>query len=583
MKGPSLPAPRFATLVEAMENASGHPSGLTFVDLRERERVFSWTHLRHSALRIAAGLLNRGVEPGDRVALVMRTSPEFVSVFFGALSIGAVPVPLYPPVRLGRLDEYRAATVRMLKLSEAQVVVADRDIRMLIGEAIAAAGPRLGCCSPGVLRESGEIRSPIRSDSDSLALIQFSSGSTVDPKPVALSHRNILSHLMALEQIVRPRNRDRGVSWLPLYHDMGLIGCLLLAVHVPGPLVLISPEHFLAKPSLWLRALSRHKGTMSVAPNFAYSYCAQRIRGDELSTLDLSSWRLALCGAEPVSAKSLRNFASHFASTGFRADSLRPVYGLSEATLAVTAPEQGGIIGLEVDRIALARSGKAEPGDHEIVSVGVPIAGTEVEVRDSGGRVSPDGRLGRIYVRGPSVMTGYFRKAGLALKVIDAAGWLDTGDLGFIKDARLFIHGRAKDVVIVNGANHSAQEFEECVNDLAGVRPGCSVALGVPLEPGGSEALLILAEKGSQPSPGLAPRIVQRIASQTGVVPGRVELLEPGTLPRTSSGKMRRAEALRRWLAGELTAPKRISAFQIAKVLARGAVALRRAEPSDDL
>ena len=267
----------------------------------------------------------------------------------------------------------------------------------------------LGCLDAAELLKGGSPGRARLPDPAELGLIQFSSGSTVDPKPVALTHGALQAMVDALVEVTRPeRTRDALVSWLPLYHDMGLIGGLLSAATYPGPLVLIAPEHFLARPALWPRALARHRGTLSPAPNFGYAYAAERVRPSDLLGLSLRGWRLALNGAEPVSGEVMRRFASAFAPQGFDPKALLPVYGLSEAALAVTFALPGiGPRGCKVDPVRLARDGEVEPGGREVMSVGRPIAGVEVALRGSSEEELGEGKLGRIWVRGPALMRGY--------------------------------------------------------------------------------------------------------------------------------------------------------------------------------
>ena len=547
MKGPPLPAVRHATLGDALDTAARSRHGLVFVDLRERERRVPWSEILAEAARGATALVAAGVRPGDRVALVLRTSPEFVTMFFAALLARAIPVPLYPPVRLGRLDEYHAQLARMLQRVGARMVVSESMIRGFLGRAIEQARPPLGCRNAAELSASRATR--VAASPDDIAFIQFSSGSTVDPKPVALSHRNLGAQLAALESLLLPDAPPIGVSWLPLYHDMGLIGCLLLAVYHPGTLVLLAPEHFITRPALWLRAIARHRAGISPAPNFAYALCARRVRNEELAGLDLSCWRHALDGAEPIAVSAARRFCERFARVGFDPGALQPVYGLSEAALAVTFTKCGR-------ELRIARRGA-----REIASVGRPVPGMELVLRE-----------GRVFVRGASVMTEYFGDPEATARAI-VDGWLDTGDLGFVREGELYISGRAKDVVIVRGANHSAQEFEECLDGIDGVRAGCAVALGFVPPDGDGEELLILAEHtGSADAAAIRAAILER----TGVRAHTVALLEPGTLPRTSSGKLRRGEALRRFCDGSLAPPRRMGAFALARELVRSAWAYAR-------
>jgi acyl-CoA synthetase (AMP-forming)/AMP-acid ligase II len=317
------------TLPELLERAARHGDvGLRLVDAAERAGFHPWPLVRNRALDACGRLQARGVSAGDRVALVLPTSIEFFDAFFGVLLAGAVPVPLYPPVRLGRLDEYAARTARMLELVRATVVVTDRRVRRLLGQAVASARPRLGCVALDELPDA--TPRPQNVGPDDLALVQFSSGTTVDPKPVALSHRAVVAQTLRLKEFwPQPEGRtmDSGVSWLPLYHDMGLIGCVLPALEHPGTLTLIPPELFVARPVVWLRAISRYRATISPAPNFAYGLCLDKIEDGELEGVDLSCWRIALNGAEPVAPRVLRGFCERFARWGFSPAAMTPVTG----------------------------------------------------------------------------------------------------------------------------------------------------------------------------------------------------------------------------------------------------------------
>jgi acyl-CoA synthetase (AMP-forming)/AMP-acid ligase II len=400
---------------------------------------------------------------------------------------------------------------------------------------------------------------------------------------VALTHAALCAQVDALTALVAPTAADVLVSWLPLYHDMGLIGCLLGATGYPGPLVLLPPEHFLARPALWLRALARHRGTISAAPHFAYAYAADRVSDAELEGLTLASWRVALDGAEPVTAPVLRRFGDRFARHGFDPGALMPVYGLSEAALAVTFTPGGRPPRTERLDPARLAAGEVAAGEREVVAVGRPLPGVSLEVRGPDGRVAPERRLGRIHVRGPSVMEGYLGDPAATARALDG-GWLDTGDLGFVADGELFVHGRAKDVVIVRGANHAPSELEAALEGVEGLRPGCAVAVGFVPPDGDGEELLLLAERRSEragrgavrDAPVLEEATRRAVLERTGVRAHTVRILAPGSLPRTSSGKLRRGEALRRFLDGTLAPPRRVTPLSLAGEVARSALAYAR-------
>ena len=577
MRGAPAIRPKHATLTEMLTAAAQTDVALFFVNRREQDQELPMARVRERAMSIAADLAARGVRAGDRVALVLPTCPEFVESLFGVLCAGAIPVPLYPPVRLGRLDEYHSRTAAMLRAVDAALVVTDERIRRFLGVPVQLAAPRLGCVTASSLGGADSLE--LAAATDDVALIQFSSGTTNDPKPVALTHANLLSNLAAIERFLRDEGAPNpvGVTWLPLYHDMGLIGNLLSAFYFPVPLVLLPPELFVAMPGAWLRAISRHRGTVTAAPNFAFGLCLKRIRDEELDGVDLSSWRVSLNGAEAVSAAVQRRFNERFARWGLRESALTPCYGMAEASLGVTFKPAGtSFLALGVDAEKLALDGVVEQGTKELVSVGRPLAGVEVEIRDAAGVSLPPGRVGHIFVRGPSVMAGYFARTDLTDQAIHD-GWLDTGDLGFTEGGELFVCGRHKDIIVVRGANHAPEEFEAALESLPGVRTGCTVAVGFVPAGEDDEALAMLVETTTDASSTLADEVASLVQQRTQIRPAHVELLAPGTLPRTSSGKLRRREARTQWLAGTLSPPKKVSAVRLLGAAAHGELRHARA------
>ncbi len=572
------------TLTELLARASDHGDvGLRLIDASERATWYPWPEVRARALAACGRFQERGIAPGDRVALVLPTSIEFFDAFFGVLLAGAIPVPLYPPVRLGRLQEYAARTTRMLELVRARMVVTDRRVGRLLGQAVAPARPTLGCVRLYDL-PSAQPR-PVAVAPDDLALVQFTSGTTVDPKPVALSHRAVVAQTVRLNRFwPQPGGRrvDSGVSWLPLYHDMGLIGCVFPALEHPGTLTLIPPEQFVAHPAVWLRTISRYRATISPAPNFAYGLCVDRVRDDELAGVDLSCWRVALNGAESVAPRVLRAFADRFAGWGFGAEAMTPVYGLSEAALAVTFSDLGASFEIgRFDREQLAGDGCAVEAAEgvEMVALGRPLPDFELRVVAEDGSDQDEGRVGRILVRGPSLMEGYLDQPEATAAVL-RDGWLDTGDLGFLHRGQLFLTGRAKDVLILRGRNHSPHEVEDAVGVVDGVRAGCAVAVSwLPEDDVGERLLLLVETRRGVPAEQferIAADCAAAVRAASGLDPDRVDVLPPGTLPRTSSGKLRRRESLRRWQAGELDPPDAVTPLRLAGAMARSSLALAR-------
>jgi acyl-CoA synthetase (AMP-forming)/AMP-acid ligase II len=574
---------RTDTVGELLERVSERSKvGLRFLDRAERATFFPWSEVWRRALKTSGRLHRAGIEPGDRVALIFPTSIDFIDAFFGTVLSGAVPVPFYPPVRLHRLEDYGARTARMLEAVSAKLVLADGRIRPILGSAVAAAEPPLGCRLLSELTP-GSDAAVSRSDEE-LALIQFSSGTTMDPKPAALSHRAVVAQAVALNGHW-PDTDDcthSGVSWLPLYHDMGLIGCVMTALERRAFMTLIPPELFLARPAMWLRAISTYGATISVAPNFAYGLCVAKIRDEQLESVDLSSWRVALCGAEPVVPRVLRRFIDRFEPYGLRAEALTPVYGLSEATLAVTFSDlDRPFVSRRFDHDLLSGEDRAEETREglELVSVGRPLDGVDVRVVNSDRSDQPPGLVGSVLVRGPSVMEGYFGRADATREVIED-GWLDTGDLGFFHRGELFLTGRKKDVLILRGRNHSPTEVEAAADEVEGVRTGCSVAVSWLPDGTDGEVLLLLVEVGRDAGGSDAGAIARdcrtAVRAATGLELDHVETLEPGTLPRTSSGKLRRAESLSLYLAGELLPPERMTPWRLAGAAVKGSMELAR-------
>ncbi len=582
-----------ATVNDYLLRAGGQTDGgLRFLDRSEQARWLAWGDLRRQALAVCTSLRALGIERGDRVALVFPTCEEFFAAFFGALLAGAVPVPLYPPVRLGRLQEYFARTARMLDAAGARLVLAEPRVKRFLGEAVAPVRPPLGCRTLGDLARvapAERLAEPVPVHGGDLALVQFSSGTTVAPKAVALSHRALVSQTETLNACWQDEGglRHSCASWLPLYHDMGLIGCVFPALARDATLTLLPPELFVARPALWLRAIARYRATISPAPNFGYSLCLGRIADAEMEGCDLSCWRTALNGAEPVAPSVLRAFAARFARWGFSPAALTPVYGLSEAALAVTFSPLGQPFRSRwFDREALAREGRArrvgargEGGGAEIVSVGGPLPGFRLAVRDDEGRDLAAGRVGRVWVQGPSLMDGYLGDPESTARTL-RDGWLDTGDLGFVDEGELYLTGRAKDVVILRGRNHSPADIEQAVDAVTGVRAGCAVAVSWLPEGASGEVLALFVERSRHATAGevgaLPDACREAVLGATGLAVERVEVLEPGTLPRTSSGKLRRAEALRLYLEGGLAPPAPVTVLRLAGAVMRSTMAYAR-------
>ncbi len=562
---------RTTTLVDALLVAAHQTPekvGARFLDRRGGGEEYSFGELSRRASNSATTLRRAGVSPGDRVVLVCPTEVGFYDAFFGTLMAGATPVPVYPPLRLGKLDEWVDRTAGLVERAGARAIIADRRTRRLLGRVHSASGKSARLVKLENL-PIGDAMPAAVPDPDDLALVQFSSGTTRDPAPVTLTHRQIIANIEAIVRQLPDEALEHGgcVSWLPLYHDMGLIGCVLTTLCCGETMTLIGPENFLARPRIWLEALSEYGGTVSPAPNFAYARCVEKIGPDDLDGLDLSKWVVAMNGAEPIAVDSMREFQQRFAPVGLRPEALSPVYGLAEAALAVTfSPFDRPFEATTFDRLELA-TGRAVPAETgvELPSLGRPLDGYDVKVCDDDGARVDEGTVGQVWVRGPSITKRYLDGEDPRVD-----GWFDTGDRGFLYEGELYVSGRAKDVVVVRGQNHCAHDLERACDDVAGVRPGCVVAVSHLDSTGEKVVMFVEAREQTQ---GLAEECRSRVNAQTGVKPDVVLVLEPGTLPRTSSGKLRRRASLEAHLAGELEAPARVGPLLIAREMARSALA----------
>lgn len=571
------------TLADALTRAADtHDEGLRLLDRQGNASWFSWHAVHRRAANAAGRLQAAGIAAGDRVALVYPTCPAFFDACFGILLAGAVPVPLYPPVRLGRLEEYHAATARMIVTAGARLVLADPFVRRVLGRTIELARPPFGCRALDDL-PAGDF-SPARPAESDLGLVQFSSGTTSEPHGAALTHEALVAQATMLNGFWPPTEgvRDEGLSWLPLYHDMGLIGGVFTALVRPGTLTVMPPEAFIAKPASWLQAISRHRATISPAPNFAYSLCVERVHDDEMQGVDLSSWRVALNGAEQAVPEVMRAFTRRFSRWGLPPAALTPVYGLSEASLAVTFSSLAQpFVSRRFDRelLTAAATARESADGREIASVGRPVPGVSIRIVDGGNRPLSEAHVGVVQCRGPSLMREYIGQPDATARVI-REGWLDTGDLGFVWNGDLFLTGRAKDMLLVRGRNHAPEDVEQVVESVPGIRRGCVIAATWMPEGEAGERLLVLAEAqrtldASRFEP-TARACREAVVAALGLHPDAVVILAPGTLPRTSSGKLRRQEACARHLGGTLTAPARVTRLSLAAAVARSSIAFLR-------
>jgi acyl-CoA synthetase (AMP-forming)/AMP-acid ligase II len=556
--------------------------GITLLPEREDGKAEhrSYRDLYAGALLAAANLRKKGLRFGDRVLIVLPTSFEFILSFFAVQMAGGIPVPSYPPPSLERVELALERLARITHEADASLCITNRALRTVLGSLVLLA-PGIRDLVIAEDLQSGRINEAARpkAQPSDLALLQFTSGSTSYPKGVALTHAAVVGNMHATGQASQFSRRDLAVSWLPLYHDMGLIATLLTCVYWRMPLVLMSPVSFLLNPVRWLRAITEYGATVSAAPNFAYGLCCKRISDEERQKLDLSTWRIAYNGAEPVSMATIAEFWKLYEPLGFRPTTMLPVYGLAESTVAVAFPKLGeGLRCDTVDRAHLA-SGRALPSKGKsavtLVGVGQPIPGHRVIVVDDRGQPVKDREVGHIVTRGPSLMQGYYGNEEATAKIL-RDGWLWTGDLGYFVDGYLFVTGRAKDLLIVRGKNYYAEDVEHVAERVLGARPGGTAAFGVYDEKKATDlAVLVCETKLAKPDERaqMVERIEEEIAERAGLRLDEIVLVVPGTIPRTSSGKRQRALCREMYLGGSLV-KKETGKLQLAAVFARSAAGL---------
>jgi fatty-acyl-CoA synthase len=542
--------------------AEAHPERVHILLRHEDggERPITYGDLWQGAQAAAAGLRRLGVDPGAAVALMLRTEPAFFEAFFGALMAGLVPVPIYPPFRRDRIEEYARRQTGILANAQARALVTFEE-GLPVGRLLRSLVPSISAVTTMPALAAAQVVPLPHASPEDAALIQYTSGSTGEPKGVLLSHANLLANIRGIGEAIAVRPDDVAVSWLPLYHDMGLIGCWLAALYFGVPLVLLSPLAFLARPARWLWALHAHRGTLSAAPNFAFDLCAQKVSDEEIRGLDLSSWRLALNGSEAVSAETIERFTRRFADYGLKPEALCPVYGLAEASVALTIPRLGTPPRIDhvgrgtFERMRLATPvDQADPAALRVVGCGRPLPAHEIRIVDQAGCAVGDRMEGCIEFRGPSVTAGYFRNPAATRDAIHD-GWMDSGDLGYVADEDLFVTGRRKDLIIKAGRNLYPQEVEEIVAAVPGIRRGCVAAFGVADPAIGTERLVVVAESREALAAGrarLEAAAQDRVVAALGIPADVVIIGLPGTVLKTSSGKIRRGATREAYLRGEL-------------------------------
>ena len=552
----------FATVGEALDYAAQGRRGLNFHDARGTlTRNYPFSELREDALGLARRFIALGIDPGDRIALIAETGPEFAAAFFGAVYAGAWPVPLPLPTSFGGGGAYVEQLKTQLSSCDPNLFLYPADLESFAGDAAQQLGLQARSWeSLGEIAPDADAELP-KASGDDIAYLQYSSGSTRFPHGVAVTHHALLDNLRAHGLGLEVVDTDRCVSWLPWYHDMGLVGCLLSPVANQLSVDYLKTEDFARRPLAWLDLITRNPGTtLSYSPTFGYDICSRRMSSQTRAEdrFDLSRWRIAGNGADMIRPDVMQAFVDCFAPAGFKARAFCPSYGLAEATLAVSLMPPGEGIRLElVEEHELSgqpEDDAARPRRYRaIVNCGKPVNGMEVEIRGPDGALLPDRGIGKLYVRGASVMAGYFRDEEATRACLSDDQWLDTGDMGYLSSGYVFIVGRAKDMIIINGRNHWPQDIEWAVEQLPGFKAGDIAAFAIT-GPAGEETPAVLVhcrvtdpeERGR-----LRDDIRERVRAITGITPV-VELVPPRTLPRTSSGKLSRTKARNLYLSGEI-------------------------------
>jgi fatty-acyl-CoA synthase len=551
----------FGTIGEALDYAAKGERGLNFHDARGTlTRAYSYSELREDALDAARRFIALGIKPSDRIALVAETGAEFAAAFFGAVYAGAWPVPLPLPTSFGGREAYVDQLAVQLKSCDPALLLYPPELAEFGKTAANLAGvvSRAWDTLDEIEPAGGELPA---AQPDDIAYLQYSSGSTRFPHGVAVTHQALLDNLRAHGIGLHVTETDRCISWLPWYHDMGLVGCFLSPIALQISVDYLKTEDFARRPLAWLDMITRNPGTsLSYSPTFGYEICSRRMSSQTRAEdrFDLSRWRIAGNGADMIRPDVMQAFVDCFDAAGFKASAFCPSYGLAEATLAVSLMPPGEGIRLELVEENELSGGAPEDESRPrryraVVNCGKPVTGMVIEIRGPAGEVLPDRGIGKVYVRGASVMHSYFRDEESTRACLSEDGWLDTGDMGYMSSGYIFIVGRAKDMIIINGRNHWPQDIEWAVEQLPGFKSGDIAAFAIT-GPSGEETPAVLVHcrvSDAEERGRLRDEIRERVRAITGITPV-VELVPPRTLPRTSSGKLSRTKARNLYLSGEI-------------------------------
>jgi fatty-acyl-CoA synthase len=541
------------TVPDALTHSAMTTRGVTFVDRDLNETRLSYATLRTDAARAAQALRAHGVEAGDRVCILGPTNADLVTTLFGTWAAGAVPVVLSLPRRLSDLDAFVLDVIaRTDKADACALAVSQQLLELAPPIDVSATILRIEDLTAA---DDESFEAPVI-DPSHLAYLQFTSGTTASSRAVALTHRHLIANMHAAGEMAgMDPETDVFVSWLPLFHDMGLIGMLLGSVIFGADLVLIPTEEFLGRPGVWVDAMSMYRGTITASPNFGYGLAARDL-DRKPRDLDLSSWRIAANGAEPIDVQTCDRFCDVASTYGFDRNAMAPMFGLAEATLAVSLARTDEPVLVEwVDREALETQERVVPagpgskGARALVACGQPVPGHEITIKDRDGTTLERGRVGEICFRGPSVMQGYWRDPEATREAI-RDGWLHTGDLGFVGEHGLVVCGRKKDMIILGGRNLYPEDYEFFTEQVPGVRRGNVIAFALH----DIERMVVVAETTALPEEAnkVARAALEQLRKSLPRGPEEVVLVSPGTLPKTSSGKRQRGTCREQYRAGEL-------------------------------
>jgi fatty-acyl-CoA synthase len=552
-----------SNLIEMLENgASQRGEGLIVLDRQNRATRKSYGDLLEGARVVANYLRNRGLQRGDKVLILLMTSTPFTDAFFGTILAGGVPVPASLPMTFGDITKYLTNLKHILQNSDARFILTFSKVRAVIGNVLMGENN----LKELILAEDITDELPIHRgfpsiDTSDPALFQYTSGTTSLPKGVVLTHQAILSNVYGIAHSIGLSPADVGLSWLPLYHDMGLIGGMITALYSGARMVIMPPESFVMNPIGWLKNITQFRASIVLAPNFAYHLCSNRVSDEDLRTLDLTSLRVAMNGGEPVDLRTLNAFECKFAPVGFQDNVIFPVYGMAENCLAATFPRLGVRYQVESkDRTLLEVEGAAadalpsDPSPFKAVNVGAPLSGQQVAIQTGDGGFARERMVGEILIKSPSLMMGYYRSPAETAKVL-IDGWLHTGDLGFISNGRLFITGRSKEMIIKRGRNYYPYEIERAAANVNKIRKGCLVAFACSNPETGTEDLVMVAETREterEAKHQIEQAVSAEVLSTVGIKPDRILLVPPRTIPKTSSGKLQRLLCKQRYIEGTL-------------------------------